>query len=44
MTDDDMLLMPDLDLRRIVDYLDRNPGVDVVGGRVVHLPRGCRSE
>lgn len=38
MTDDDMVLLPDFDLTRIVDYLDRNPQVDVVGGRVVHLP------
>lgn len=38
MTDDDMVLLPDFDVARAVAYLDRNPGVDVVGGRVVHLP------
>lgn len=38
MTDDDMVLLPDFDITRIVDYLERNPQVDVVGGRVVHLP------
>ena len=29
MTDDDMVLLPDFDLTRIVDYLDRNPQVGV---------------
>lgn len=38
MTDDDMVLLPDFDVSRIVAYLERNPQVDVVGGRVVHLP------
>ena len=38
MTDDDMVLLPDFDVMRAVDYLERNPEVDVVGGRVVHLP------
>ena len=38
MTDDDMVLLPDFDVARVLDYLDRNPEVDVVGGRVVHLP------
>lgn len=38
MTDDDMVLLPDFDLTRVVGHLDRNPEIDVVGGRVVHLP------
>ena len=38
MTDDDMVLLPDFDVTRAIDYLERNPQVDVVGGRVVHLP------
>ncbi len=38
MTDDDMVLLADFDVTRAIDYLERNPQVDVVGGRVVHLP------
>lgn len=40
MTDDDMVLLPDFDVQRPIDYLTRHPEVDVVGGRVVHLPLG----
>ncbi len=36
--DDDFVFMPDLDLHRVVDYLRRNPEVDLVGGRVINLP------
>lgn len=36
--DDDFVFTPDLDLLRVVDYLRRNPEVDIVGGRVVNLP------
>lgn len=36
--DDDFVFTPDLDLNRVVDYLRRNPEVDIVGGRVVNLP------
>lgn len=39
MADDDMILLPDFDLLRVLDYLGRNPEVDLVGGRVVNLPQ-----
>lgn len=38
MADDDMVVLPDLDIARVLGYLERNPGVDLVGGRVVNLP------
>ncbi|WP_432558821.1 PqqD family peptide modification chaperone [Granulicoccus sp. GXG6511] len=38
LADDDMHLMPDFDLARPLAYLERNAEVDVVGGRVIHLP------
>lgn len=38
MADDDMILLPDFDLSRIVRYLERNPEVDACGGRVINLP------
>ncbi|MFP5416830.1 MAG: hypothetical protein ACLGHZ_08125, partial [Actinomycetes bacterium] len=39
MADDDMILLPDFDVRRPLAYLQRNQEVSVVGGRVVHLPQ-----
>ena len=39
MADDDMILLPDLNIGRELDYLERNPEVDLVGGRVVNLPQ-----
>jgi hypothetical protein len=39
MADDDMILLPDFDLQRVIDYLDRNQQVDLCGGRVVNLPQ-----
>ncbi|MEO5746853.1 MAG: glycosyltransferase [Ornithinibacter sp.] len=36
--DDDFVFTPDVDLNRVVDYLRRNPEVDLVGGRVINLP------
>lgn len=36
--DDDFVFTPDLDLNRVVDYLRRNPEVDLVGGTVINLP------
>lgn len=39
MADDDMILLPDFDLRRVLGYLRRNPEVDLCGGRVVNLPQ-----
>ena len=39
MADDDMILLPDFDIGRVVDYLERNRQVDLVGGRVVNLPQ-----
>lgn len=38
MADDDMHLLPDFDVQRPIDYLQRNPEVDLCGGRVIHLP------
>ena len=38
MADDDMVVLPDFDVRRMVSYLQRNPEVDLVGGRVINLP------
>lgn len=38
MADDDMVLLPDFSVDRPLAYLARNPDVDVVGGRVIHLP------
>lgn len=38
MADDDMILLPDFDITRIGAYLERNPEVDLCGGRVVNLP------
>lgn len=38
MADDDMILLPDFDVARVVTYLERNPEVDLCGGRVVNLP------
>lgn len=38
MADDDMVVLPDLDVGAVVAYLDRNPDVDLCGGRVVNLP------
>ena len=40
MADDDMVVLPDLHLTPVLAYLDRNPEVDLVGGRVVNLPLG----
>ena len=39
MADDDMILLPDFDIGRVLDYLARNPQVDLVGGKVVNLPQ-----
>ena len=39
MADDDMILLPDFDVRRVLGYLRRNPEVDLCGGRVVNLPQ-----
>lgn len=39
MADDDMILLPDFDIARVVAYLERNPEVDLCGGRVVNLPQ-----
>ena len=39
MADDDMILLPDFDLRRVLGYLSRNPEVDLCGGQVVNLPQ-----
>lgn len=36
--DDDFVFTPELDLNRVVDYLRRNEGVDLVGGLVINLP------
>lgn len=38
LADDDMHLLPDFDLTRPLAYLQRNADVDLVGGRVIHLP------
>ena len=38
MADDDMILLPDFDLGRILGYLEAHPEVDLCGGRVVNLP------
>lgn len=38
MADDDMHLLPNFDVRRPVNYLQRHPEVDLCGGRVIHLP------
>lgn len=38
MADDDEIMPVDLDVARVVAYLQRNPEVDLVGGRVVNLP------
>ena len=39
MADDDMILLPDFDIGRVLGYLERNLQVDLVGGRVVNLPQ-----
>ena len=39
MADDDMILLPDFDLPRVLRYLAYNPEVDLCGGRVINLPR-----
>ena len=39
MADDDMILLPDFDIGRVLYYLARNPQVDLVGGKVVNLPQ-----
>lgn len=36
--DDDFVFTPDVHLGRVVEYLRRNPGVDLVGGTVINLP------
>ncbi|MDO5737283.1 MAG: glycosyltransferase [Propionibacteriaceae bacterium] len=36
--DDDFVFTADVDLNRVVDYLRRNPEVDIVGGAVINLP------
>ena len=38
MADDDMVVLPDLDVGRALAHLRRHPEVDLVGGRVVNLP------
>lgn len=44
MADDDMILLPDFDIARVVAYLERNPEVDLVGGRVINLPHLQRAD
>lgn len=39
MADDDMILLRDFDIGRVLGYLAHNPEVDLVGGRVVNLPQ-----
>ncbi len=39
MCDDDMVLLPDLDVGRPLAYMARNRDVDLYGGRVIDLPR-----
>ncbi len=39
MADDDMILLPDFDIGRVLDYLASNPQVDLVGGQAD--PVGC---
>lgn len=36
--DDDFVFTRDVDLNRVVNYLRRNPEVDIVGGSVINLP------
>lgn len=38
MCDDDFIFLPDFDIGRAVDYLRRNPEVDLFAGRVFNIP------
>jgi glycosyltransferase involved in cell wall biosynthesis len=39
MADDDMILLPDFDIAKPLEYMNRNRDVDLYGGRVINLPQ-----